>query len=352
MKLIHTADIHLGSKMDSKFPKEVSAKRKSELRSTFQRMVGYAQKNGVRAILLAGDVFDSDTPTLKDKEFFYSIVRSTPAVDFLYLKGNHDIAAYAEEVLPNLKTFSAQWQYYDYGDAVIAGVESSEENAASLYSTLSLSPDRLNIVVLHGQIGDSAGKDKICLKRLHDKNIDYLALGHVHKMQSGKLDDRGDYAYCGCLEGRGFDEPGEHGFFLLETGKKLTRTFIPFAARTIRETDVAIDGAADAYAAYMRIREQIQLRESDIYRVDLIGELDPDVEIAAEDVASYLKACCFFADVKNKTTKKFDRKQFEGDLSLKGEFVRTVFGSDLPEEEKRRIAAIGLKALRGGDLDL
>lgn len=353
MKFIHTADIHLGSKMDSRFPKKISVKRKEELRGTFKRMVDYARKNDVRAIILAGDVFDSDTPTMKDKEFFYSVIRDTPDVDFLYLKGNHDIAAYAEEAISNLKTFNNQWRYYDYGEVVVAGVESSEENAASIYSTLSLSPERLNIVVLHGQISDSTGKDKINLKRLHDKNIDYLALGHIHKQQSGKVDDRCEYVYCGCLEGRGFDEIGEHGFYLLETGKKITRRFIPIAERTIDEKSVDISGATDAYSAYSKVEQQIEFNEKDIYRINLVGELDSNVEISEEEVATLLSHERFFVDVKNKTTKKFDLSEYENDLSLKGEFVRTVFGSNgLSDEEKKRIATIGLKALRGEDLEL
>ena len=46
MKLIHAADIHLGSKMDSRFPAEIAAKRKEELRNTFLRMADYASVNG------------------------------------------------------------------------------------------------------------------------------------------------------------------------------------------------------------------------------------------------------------------------------------------------------------------
>lgn len=353
MKFIHTADIHLGSKMDSKFPKEVSDKRKKELRGTFKRMVDYAHTNNVRAIILAGDVFDSDTPTMRDKDFFYSVVRNTPDVDFLYLKGNHDIAAYAEETLPNLKTFTDQWQYYDYGEVVIAGVELSNENAASIYSTLSLSPDKLNIVALHGQIGDISGKDKINLKRLREKNIDYLALGHVHKLQSGKLDDQCDYVYCGCLEGRGFDEIGKHGFYLLETGKEISHEFIPFAERTINEVYADISGISDTYSAYIMVKDRVKFNKQDIYRVNLTGELDSDIEILTEDVRQYLSQDCFFVDVKDMTTKKFNWESFEGDLSLKGEFVRTVFGrDDLSEEDKKRIATIGLKVLRGDNIEL
>ena len=42
MKIIHTADIHLGSRMDSRFSKEIANERKAELRNTFKRLVEYA----------------------------------------------------------------------------------------------------------------------------------------------------------------------------------------------------------------------------------------------------------------------------------------------------------------------
>ena len=45
-----------------------------------------------------------------------------------------------------------------------------------------------------------------------EKNIDYLALGHVHEYRSGQLDGRGVWAYSGCPEGRGFDETGKNAF--------------------------------------------------------------------------------------------------------------------------------------------
>lgn len=39
MKILHCADIHLGSKMESKLPKEKSDERKRELRAAMSRMV-------------------------------------------------------------------------------------------------------------------------------------------------------------------------------------------------------------------------------------------------------------------------------------------------------------------------
>ena len=90
MKILHCADIHLGSKIESKFPKDKSSIRKRELLNTFSRMIDYAKSNDIRIILLSGDVFDKDKPTLKEKEYFYKVVKTNPEIDFLYLNGKED----------------------------------------------------------------------------------------------------------------------------------------------------------------------------------------------------------------------------------------------------------------------
>lgn len=350
MKIIHTADIHLGAKMDSVFPKSVSDERKEELRNTFRRMVEYAHANDVGVIMLSGDIFDSDAPFKKDKEFFYSVVKNYPDIDFLYLKGNHDIATdYSGETIPNLKTFSAEWTGYSYGNIVISGIEITSENCLSLYSALSLKKDNINIVMLHGQVSDTSGNDKINVKKLRDKNIDYLALGHIHKPRLNvKVDDRAVYSYCGCLEGRGFDEAGEHGFVLLDIGEKITQSFIPFAERKIEEADADITGVLDGFSAYRKVREQISFNKKNIYRINLVGEVEFDTDSFAGDVRTSLSSDCYFVTVKDRTAKKLDITAYEKDTSLKGEFVRCVYANpDYTEDEKKSIIAYGLKALKG-----
>lgn len=96
---------------------------------------------------------------------------------------------------------------------MFAGIELSGENSLSLYSSLRLSEDDINVVIMHGDISEGAGEDKIKLPLLKDKNIDYLALGHIHRSYAKSLGSRGIARYSGCLEGRGFDETGEKGFY-------------------------------------------------------------------------------------------------------------------------------------------
>lgn len=351
MKIIHTADIHLGSKMDSRLPRKIADERKRELRNTFRRMVDYAAENGVSVILLCGDIFDSDRPYKKDKDFFYGVVQDTPGIDFLYLRGNHDTEGAMPEELPeNLKLFSDTWTYYTYGDVTVAGVEIGEGNRASYEAGLVLDKDKLNIAMLHGQVGDGAD---IRIKRLRDKNIDYLALGHVHKYMEGRIDARGSYAYCGCPEGRGFDETGERGFILLDIeNRRIARRFIPFAARTIREERVDVSGCETAYQAYTAVRGSVGFRKEDICRIYLTGEVDYDIDGLAADVEKYLEGSCCLCSVKDKTRRKIDVEAFKKDLSLRGEFVRTVLAqTDMSEDDKMTAIRCGLRALDGKEIE-
>ena len=353
-KFIHCADIHLGSKMESKLSKDKADERRAEVRKTFLRMVEYAKEEGVRAILLSGDVFDSDRPIKRDKEFFYNVVKGNPDVDFLYLRGNHDgKESYTEEGLENLKTFSTEWTGYDYDGVYICGLEIARENAQSLYSTLKLDKDKKNLVMLHGNVESTTGVDKVHVGKLADKNIDYLALGHIHKYSEKKLDDRGRYAFSGCLEGRGFDEIGEKGFVLLEIDDEVKSTFIPFAQRTIHEVSVDVSDTKNGYEAYQTVKDRVKFNPADLYRILLTGEVGYEGETLSEDVENLLATECYFISVKNRTVRKIDSKAYEGDTSLRGEFVRAVLAkTNIDDGRKREIITLGLKVLAGQEVDV
>lgn len=352
IKIIHCADVHLGSKMDSRLPAEKAVERRAEVREAFRDMVRYASDNGVKIILLSGDVFDSDRPVRKDKEFFYSVVKGYPEIDFLYLRGNHDGEQRYEEKPDNLKTFSSEWTLYEYGNVTISGIELAADNARSVYSTLNLPPENLNIVMLHGQIADTEGRDKINLLKLRGKNIDYLALGHLHAFRAGRIDERGEYAYSGCLEGRGFDETGEKGFVLLTVEDRITAEFIPRSKRKIVEVSADVSDAEDAFSACNLACDAVKCAKDDLVRLTLTGEIPFDSENLALDVAKRLSGDYYFVSVKDKTARRFDVDALSLDKSLKGEFIRTVLNDNtIPQELKSRVISAGLKALAGREVE-
>ncbi len=351
MKIIHAADLHLGSKIEAKL-KRISDERKMEVRNSFMRLADYAEKEDIHIILLSGDVFDSDRPFKKDKDTFYSVIKQHPNIDFLYLRGNHDTEESYVEDIPNLKMFSNAWVTYTYENVAISGIEISKENYSSFYSTLNLDPNMINIVMLHGQISDSIGVDKIKLSKLRDKNIDYLALGHIHSYSSGELDNRGRYAYSGCLEGRGFDEYGDKGFIVFDSENKEKQTFIPFAKRTIRVEEVDVSSLTSIPEIVKKIKDTVHFHDhkEDIYRINLVGDVPAETEFSEKDIESNFPDV-YFINVKNLTKPLIDPEEYKNDLSLKGEFVRTVYSKeDLTDDEKRKIVSLGLKALEGREV--
>lgn len=356
MKIIHCADVHLGSKMESILQRDKAEERRSELRATFVNLLDRAKALRAEAVLLCGDIFDSDRPFKKDKEFFYSVVRKNPDIEFFYLRGNHDGQESFTEELPNLKTFSRDWTTYDIGDIAVTGVELAGDNAQSIYASLRLNPSKKNLVLLHGFAGDASGKDKINLLKLREKNIDYLALGHIHTHGGfEKLDERGVWAYSGCLEGRGFDEEGEKGFILLDVGDKITSEFIPFSKRAIRILKVNVSGATDSLSAYDVVKSKISaIQKNDIVRVELEGDISFDnADLARETQKRLDNEGFYFSSVKDTTQQKIDIEKVAHDITLAAEFIRTVMQSEkIGDDEKNRIISVGLKALNGREIDL
>lgn len=353
MKLIHCADLHLGSKMDANLTSDKAEERRRELRASFSRLVEYANSNGVSGVLLCGDIFDSDRPFKKDKEIFYNVIKNNPQITFFYLRGNHDGEESFTLELENLKTFSRSVTTYEFNGVNISGAELGADNATSVYSSLSLEKDKLNILMLHGTDGDTSGKDRVNLNKLRNKNIDYLALGHIHYFKEGKIDERGVWAYSGCLEGRGFDEDGEKGFILLNIGDKITFEFVPFAKRKIRIFNVDISGATDDYSAYSIVKSAITCSKNDIVRAELTGEITFDSADLAEEIQKLMSSENYYVfDVKDRTKRKIDVSALKGDISLRGEFIRTVLASDHSEDEKQDIISAGLKALDSREIDL
>ena len=375
MKIIHTADLHLDSKLNALID-DKAKERQVELLQNFRKMSEYAAENGVSAILIAGDMFDDRMCTKRTSTVILSVINDYPGIHYYILKGNHDRDNFLdtlENKPDNLFTFSHTSTTYEEGNISITGVELDKDNVDLFYNTLNLDAARVNIVMLHGQESDSYKKDKaeiIPLRELKGRGIDYLALGHIHAYKEGELDARGTYCYPGCLEGRGFDECGMHGFVRLDIDEnnRITRTFVPFAKRHIYEIEVNVSGLDNSEDMLDAIRKALAEYTvtvtmtgsnytlpaptgSDLVKIVLIGEVD----ITAEKDLTYLTASIrddyYFVKIEDKTIPHVEPRDYTLDESLRGEFVRTVLIDDsLSDEDKAAVIQCGIKALTEGQV--
>lgn len=290
------------------------------------------------------------------------MIYSHPQIDFLYLRGNHDsdnFLSKLEELPDNLLLFDEQWTAYRYGNVVISGLELSEENQATAYNSLVLNHDDYNIVTLHGQAGTYQNKEQtysIGLDALCNKNIDYLALGHVHSYVQEQLDNRGIYCYPGCLEGRGFDECGPKGFVLLDVDEQTRRaeaSFIQIAARTLYTLEVDVSGMLTTREAAVCIEQEVakySYPSASMVKFVLTGEVEVDAEFSCDYLQDLFNDYFYFEKVCDQTKLKINYSDYEKDASLKGEFIRMVLNSELKEEQKTEVIRCGIMALSGEEI--
>lgn len=364
MRIIHCADIHLDSKMSANLTKEKAKERKTELLTTFQNMVEYGAAHEVAAIMIAGDLFDTKNVSATARNVVKELILGHPGIEFYYLQGNHDEGSFTggfSEIPENLHLFGTSWTSYMLGKNVcITGVELNPENSGSVYNTLSLDVDRQNIVVLHGQESAYNSKDKaeiIHLTALKNKGIDYLALGHIHSYKKERLDGRGIYCYPGCLEGRGFDECGEHGFVMLtidETTGTIESSFVPFASRNLYTIPVDITGCNSTMEILERMKQETQQKNypgKSLIKYELTGKIDVESEKETDFLLHQFNDRFYFVKIKDCSEYLVDYASFAKDMSLKGEFIRTVMErDDLSQEDKAAIIHYGLQALTGEEI--
>ena len=347
MKIIHLADVHLDSKLNSHLSIEKAKQRKAEILMTFGKVVDYAKENGVKVVIIAGDLFDSDKVLKSTEKFLFDKIQSAKDIDFIYIKGNHDVnPQFSGDAPENLKQVDDGFNRFDYENVSIGTIGLLDES----YLKIDFQKEKFNIAVMHGTIGNSSDEFYINQKLLQNRNIDYLALGHIHKADEGKLDDRAKYRYCGCLDGRGFDECGVKGFFVLDTDIG-TDEFVPTSSRVIYEFFVDVSSNSTALVIE-KIKEQTKdVNSNDLVRVVLIGKTREDeIEESLIKAAFEDKFFCF--NLKNETTVFYDFESYKNDISLKGEFMRLIAEEELDENIRQKAVSAVMSALNSEDLKI
>lgn len=351
MKILHTSDLHINSPLTSRLSADKVRERKNELIMTFSRMVDEAVYQKARLFIISGDLFDSERLTKTSAERVLGIIEKNPAVDFLYLPGNHEKTALLSCGIPlpgNLRVFGEDWTYFDYGYVTVVGRSVIE---AGMFDRLDLNYANTNIVVLHGALSDGkTGGEYIGLRDTEGKHIDYIALGHYHSYGVANGEDGCIAVYSGTPEGRGFDEAGPKGFVMIDAdGKHVRHVFAPFAKRTLRIIDVDVTGAERRIEVEDRVAAALDgVPLSDLIRIKFVGSHTPDFFPDTDAIVSAFAGRFYHFEAKDESVCDINPETHRYDKSLKGEFIRLVLSKeDISADEKDKIIRTGLAALMG-----
>lgn len=92
MKILHTSDWHLGRTIYSR-------KRYNEFNAFLNWLVETIQNNAIEILLIAGDIFDTSTPSNKSQELYYQFlckVANSACRHIVVIGGNHDSPSFLD----------------------------------------------------------------------------------------------------------------------------------------------------------------------------------------------------------------------------------------------------------------
>ena len=359
VKILHTADLHIGA-MES-FLGERAKERRTETLMTFERIIDLARNEGVKYLLIAGDLFDFNGLEQYLVNAVFNAIGSAKDINFIYSAGNHDpldvnspfLKVQIPENLFVMGTADTCFKFQD--DGVCFYGRSFKDIYCENCGKFTLTPEKdyINIMCIHGELtNDTAtGYNPLTPEFITSSGMDYIALGHIHKRSEiGRLGGV-SFAYCGCPEGQGFDESGEKGVLLGEISKgSADLKFVKTAYRTHERLSFNVENLNTSSEIADAVLNEISSKygegyQNGLYRIVLKGYVNDTAEISADSICARLKSVLYFAKVKDETEEKVDLELLRKEPSLKGVFTDTVLKKieNATEESEKEALKYALK---------
>ena len=353
MKILHTSDLHIGSRLNTRLSPQKASIRRRELLTAFDELIKKARLHSASVMIIAGDLFDEKKALASAKSRIRDAVEAHSDITFLYLPGNHEGDALSNYPMPKnfIRIGGDGWVKHEISGV---GFYARERNYTTMFDELHTDSDK-NIAILHGELKPSGkGEMVICEADARGHGLDYIALGHYHTYSEKKIDDRCCAVYCGSPEGRGFDEAGNLGYVIIDTdGKRVTHSFHEGAIRRLFDITADIGECVGINETEKKIRASLsEARADDLVRVTLIGHRDMDNRPDTHALYDRLLGDFWYFEIEDKTKIKINPEEIRYTKTLKGEFVSLVMeDKGLTEDEKTEIINFGICALMGEDAE-
>ena len=372
IRILHTADVHL----DSPFSKLSSVKgdiRRRELRGVFTSMMLYAKTQKVDIVLIPGDLFDVGYAGEETLSLIINEFEKAPDCKFVIAPGNHDPytarSAYKLKKFPdNVYIFDSsklsKFSFDDIGVDVYGWAFVSEYLSENLLAgNVAESNGNIPLLCAHCDITNAASAyAPVNIADIERFSAAYSALGHIHRHEGIKKFRSGAaYGYCGCPEGRSYDEPGDGGAYIADIektadGYSVSTAFVKFSQCSYQVEELNMTGVMYAHEAKDKILAMLaekKYAENVSLRLTLRGMTG--VGCGKLDCFSAEELGLFALDIRDRTLPGYDTDRFENDMTIRGAFYRVLSPMlNSENESERRTAAealrVGFAALDGSDI--
>ncbi len=346
MKILHAADWHL----DAPLVFHGEGLRQA-LAAVPGQILEIAKEEGVDLVLLSGDLFDG-AYTPRSYQDLYTVLNALGVPVFI-TPGNHDYcdpdSPWMTELWPEnvhiFKTNRIESVGIPALDCRVYGAGFESMDCPPLLEGFRADcEEKYAIGVFHGdaaQIGSPY--NPITKAQVQMSNLDYLALGHIHKADSfvaGKT----LCAWPGCPMGKGYDESGEKGVYIVELTDQTSLRFRPLQTARFYDLQAQPDELSSVLPA---------VRDESYYRVTLTGSCDEPNLAALQEEYKHLPNLIF----RDKTTRPLDVWGSLGEDSFEGVYFGLLRQAmeNAGEEEKQDVylaAQISRQLLEGQEVVL
>lgn len=353
LKILHSADWHLDSPF-SGYSRERQDFLRREQRGLPEKIAALCKAETCDLMLLSGDIFDGKAS--RESQELLKTALEDCAVPVLIAPGNHDHwgpgSPWLEKCWPeNVTVFT------DTLDSVaIPGLDCrvwgagyrSMDCPALLEGFRAGGRERYQLAVLHADpLSSHSPCCPVTSGQVRDSGLRYLALGHIHKAGSF----RAGQTLCGwpgSPMGRGWDETGEKGVYIVDVGEETSLRFVPLDTPRFYVLDADIsDGPVSAVEALLP-----PVGNEHFYRIMLRGSGEVNTLELRRQFAQFPNL-----QVVNRTEPELDIWADAGEDTLTGTYFRLLqeaMESELPENRGHvaLAAEISRKLLEGREVSL
>ena len=344
MKFVHIADMHFDTSFTTLTNKaNLGDVRRLDQRLAFNRVIDYIKENQVPYLFIAGDFYEHEYIRLSTIEYINNLFTEIPDTQIFISPGNHD--PYLKDSFynkyywnENVHIFDSQLSVFEQEEVDIYGYGFDDFYYTNneVESMEIKNRDKINILVAHGTLNASEAVEHvynpISEKLIESKGFDYVALGHIHKIDyNSKPNQR--IVYPGSTVSLGFDELGKHGMIVGNVEKdKIELEFVPIDNKEfiIKEIDVTELLDLDELAT---IINGIQFSENEYYKISLVGRRNFEIDLYK---LNKLIINSNIIKVKDYTKMNYDLEKISNENTLKGLFVKEILQKmqDSPEDEE------------------
>ena len=344
MKFVHIADMHFDTSFTTLTNKaNLGDVRRLDQRLAFNRVIDYIKENQVPYLFIAGDFYEHEYIRLSTIEYINNLFAEIPDTQIFISPGNHD--PYLKDSFynkyywnENVHIFDSQLSVFEQEEVDIYGYGFDDFYYTNneVESMEIKNRDKINILVAHGTLNASEAVEHvynpISEKLIESKGFDYVALGHIHKLDYNSQPNQ-RIVYPGSTVSLGFDELGKHGMIVGNVEKdKIELEFVPIDNKEfiIKEIDVTELLDLDELAT---IINGIQFSENEYYKISLVGRRNFEIDLYK---LNKLIINSNIIKVKDYTKMNYDLEKISKENTLKGLFVKEILQKmqDSPEDEE------------------